>query len=338
MQAKRLMLAVAAAVGLTVGAGAASAQNYPWKPDRPVTIIVPWAAGGSTDQMARIVANELEGALKQKFVVVNQPGASGSIGTKNALEAKHDGYTWAAGAASDVGTYKTLGMLDTNLADWSLFLAVANVGTISANPNSPYKDFGQLLAALKASGENVSVATAGVSSAGHNLMEMIKAATPIKYRHVTYEGGNPAVIAAVAGETPVVSQLLVEMSEMIKGKKLVPLVVLNDKPVTLAGYGEIPPITKWIPGMVAPVNYFGIWVPKDAPPAVIQTMEMVWKDKISKSEAIQKYAAERSAIFSPIYGKEAYDGAMKMVRQTAWLYYDAGKAKVSPDTVGIPRK
>ena len=75
-----------------------------------------------------------------------------------------------------------------------------------------------------------------------------------------------------------------------------------------------------------------------APPAVIQTMEMVWEDKIAKSEAIQKYAAERSAIFSPIYGKEAYDGAMKMVRQTAWLYYDAGKAKVSPDTVGIPRK
>lgn len=338
MKAKGLMMAVAAAVGLTAGAGAAVAQNYPWKPERPVTIIVPWAAGGSTDQMARIVANELEGALGQKFVVVNQPGASGSIGTKNALEAKHDGYTWAAGAAADVGTYRTLGMLETNLSDWSLFFAVANVGAISANPNSPYKDFGQLLSALKASGENISVATAGVSSAGHNMMEMIKAATPIKYRHVTYEGGNPAVIAAVAGETPVVTQLLVEMSEMIKGKKLTPLVVLNDKPVTLAGYGEIPPITKWIPGMVAPVNYFGIWVPKGAPPAVIQTMEMVWKDKIANSAALKKYADDRSAIFAPLYGQEAHDGAMKMVRQTAWLYFDAGKAKVSPDTVGIPRQ
>jgi len=338
MQAKGLMWAALAAIGLTVGAGTASAQTYPWKPNRPVTIVVPWGAGGSTDQMARIVANELEGALGQKFVVVNQPGASGSIGTKNVLEATADGYTWAAGAAADVGTYKVLGMLDTKLEDWSLFFAVANVGAISANPNSPYKDFGQLLAALKASGENVSVATAGISSAGHNMMEMIRAAAPIKYRHVTYEGGNPAVIATVAGETPVVSQLLVEMSEMIKGKRLTPLVVLNDKPVTLAGYGEIPPITKWIPGMVAPVNYFGIWVPKKAPPEVIQTMEMVWKDKIAKSAALQKYADERSAIFAPLYGQEAHDGAMKMVRQTAWLYFDGGKAKVSPDTVGIPRK
>ena len=68
-------------------ATAALAQDYSWKPDRPVTIIVPWAAGGSTDQMARIVASELEAELKQKFIVVNQPGASGSIGTKNAVEA-----------------------------------------------------------------------------------------------------------------------------------------------------------------------------------------------------------------------------------------------------------
>ena len=125
------------------------AQDYAWKPDRPVTIIVPWAAGGSTDQMARIVAAELEAELKQKFIVVNQPGASGSIGTKNALEAPKDGYTWAAGAATDVGTYRVLGLLDTGLKDWHMFFAVANLTAIAANPNAPFKDFGQLLEALK---------------------------------------------------------------------------------------------------------------------------------------------------------------------------------------------
>ncbi len=230
-----------------------------------------------------------------------------------------------------------LGLLDTKLADWSLFLAVANVGIISANPSAPYKDFGQVLAAMKKDGKDVTVATAGISSAGHNMMEMIRAATGVTYRHVTYDGGNPAVIAAVSGETQLVCQLLVEMSEMIKGKKLVPLAVLNDKPVMLEGYGEIPPITKWIPNMVAPVNYFGIWVPKDAPADVIKTMTMVWQKKMAKSEALQKYAAARSAVFSPIYGDEAYNGAMKMVTTTAWLYFDGGKAKISPDTVGIPR-
>ena len=75
------------------------------------------SAGGSTDQVTRVIAGELGDALGQKVVVVNQPGASGSIGTKNAWEAPKDGYTWAAGAAGDLGTYVVLGMLDTKIAD-----------------------------------------------------------------------------------------------------------------------------------------------------------------------------------------------------------------------------
>jgi len=334
---RRAFVAYAASAAVLPGLPAV-AQAYPWRPERPVTIIVPWAAGGSTDQMARIVAAELESELGQRFVVVNQPGASGSIGTRNALEAARDGHTWAAGAAVDVGTYRVLGLLETALADWHLFFAVANVSAISVNPNTPYRDFGQLLEVLKTRGATVPVATAGLSSAGHNMMEMIRAAVPgVQYRHVTYEGGNPAVLATVAGETQAVCQLLVEMTEMIRGNRLRPLVVLADRPVTLSGFGEIPPITRWIPGMVAPLNYFGIWIPKGAPEAVVRTMTMAWERRIAKSEALKRYASDRSALFTPIHGEEAYRGAMQMVRQTAWLYHDAGKAKVSPDTVGIPR-
>ena len=214
---------LASMIGCAVGAlaTAAVAQDYAWKPDRPVNIIVPWAAGGSTDQMARIVATELEAELKQKFIVVNQPGASGSVGTKNVVEAPKDGYTWAAGAATDIGTYRVLGLLDSGIKDWHLFFAVANLTAISANPNAPFKDFGQLLEALKKD-PTIPIATAGLSSAGHNFMESVKAAAKIDYKHVTYDGGNPAVLATVSGETQAVAQLLVEMSEFIKGKRLVP--------------------------------------------------------------------------------------------------------------------
>ena len=86
-----------------------------WKPSRPINIIVPWAAGGSTDQVTRVTAAELEKALGQTIVVINQPGASGSIGTKSALDAAKDGYTWTAGAAQDLGAYETLGSLATRL-------------------------------------------------------------------------------------------------------------------------------------------------------------------------------------------------------------------------------
>ena len=331
------LLAAIAATTLSL-AGPALAQDYPWKPDRPISLVVPWAAGGSTDQMARIVASELESELKQKVVVVNQPGASGSVGTKGVLEGAKDGYTWAAGAAVDIGGYKVLGLLDSQLKDWNLFFAVANVNTVSANPNAPFKDFGQFLEALKTRGASVPVATAGLSSAGHNMMETIRKAAPgAEYRHVTYDGGNPAVLSTVAGETQAAAQLLVEMSEFIKGKRLIPLAVQADKPVTLEGFGEIPPVTKWLPNMPAPLNYFGIWVPKGTPEPVVQTMDMIWKKKIANSEALKKYAAARAALFTPISGAEAEREAMKMVTQTVWLYFDAGKAKASPDTIGIPR-
>jgi tripartite-type tricarboxylate transporter receptor subunit TctC len=328
-----------ALIGCAAGliATAAAAQEYSWKPDRPVNIIVPWAAGGSTDQMARIVASELEAELKQKFIVVNQPGASGSIGTKNALDARKDGYTWAAGAATDVGTYRVLGLLDTGIKDWHLYFAVANLTAIAANPNAPFKDFGQLLEKLKTDGASVPIATAGLSSAGHNFMESVKAAAKIDYKHITYDGGNPAVLSAVSGETQAVSQLLVEMTEMIKAKRLIPLAVLSDRPIVLEGYGEIAPTAKWLPSMPAPMNYFGIWVPKGAPDNVVKTMDEVWQKKIQNSEALRKYAAARAALFAPIYGEEAERESFKMVRYSAWLYFDAGKGKVNPDTLGIPR-
>ena len=328
--AVRAALAFAAAL---VSFGAAAQ----WKPTKPITIIVPWAAGGSTDQVTRVAAGELEKVLGQKVVIVNQPGASGSIGTKNALEAAKDGYTWTAGAAQDLGAYRSLGMLDTNLADWHLFLHVANVPVVGVNANAPYKTMTELLDAMKAKPGQISVATAGVTSGGHNAMEAISRASGVKYRHVTYDGGNPAVVATVAGETEVTTQLAVEQAEMIRAKRLRPLAAVSDRPVEIEGYGAIEPITKWLPGFKAPTNYFGIFVPKGVPPEVVATLEKVWAENIANNEAVRKYAVSRGALFAPVAGEAAQKAAFPAVQANAWLMFDSGKAKVSPDTVGIPR-
>ena len=327
------LLALLAIFLLTLGL----AQDYSWQPDRPITIIVPWAAGGSTDQVTRIVAAELEDALGQSVVVVNQPGASGSIGTKDALEAPHDGYTWAAGAAGDLGTYVVLDMLDTKLADWNLYLDVANVAVVGVNPDTPYQTFDELLDAMKTNPGKVTVATAGLSSAGHNAMELIAQNTDTTYNHVTYDGGNPAVIATVSGETEVTTQLAVEQAEMIRGQRIRPLAVLSDQPLTIEGYGEIPPITDWLPDLKVATNYFGIWAPADIPAEVAETMNQIWEDKISQSDLLKDYATERGALFTPYYGADAQERAIGMVQNQAWTLYDSGKAPVAPDSVGIER-
>ena len=328
------ILAAAIASFALLGAGPASAQ---WKPTKPVTIIVPWAAGGSTDQVTRVTAAELEKHLGQKVVIVNQPGASGSIGSKNAMEAAKDGYTWTAGAARDLGSYKVLGLLDTAIADWHLLLTVANTSVVSVNANAPYQNMKELLDAMKAKPGEITVATAGHASAGHGAIEALAKAAGVKYRHVTYDGGNPAVVATVAGETQVTTQLAVEQADMIRAKRLRPLAVVGNKPLELEGFGTIPPLSQTLPGFTEPPNYFGVFVPQGVPAEVTQTLDKIWVEQIAKSEALRKYAVSRGALFDPLAGEAAQKAVAPAISGYAWLMFDSGKAKVSPDTVGIKR-
>jgi len=310
---------------------AGSSALAQWKPTKPVTIIVPWAAGGSTDQATRVAAAEIEKHLGQKIVIVNQPGASGSIGSKSALEAPKDGYTWTAGAAKDLGTYRVLGMLDTAAADWNMYLTVAHIAVVGVNANSPYKTMKELLDAMKANPGQISVATAGVGSSGYAAIEVLtRAAGGLTYRHVPYDGGNPAVVATVSGETAVTTQ-------MIRGKRIRPLAVVGDKPLEIEGYGTVPPLSQFIPGFKDPVNYFGIFVPKGVPAEVTATLDKIWAEQFAKSGAMVKYAQNRGAIFAPLYGEPAQKAVFPAIQSYAWTQQAAGKAKVSPDTVGIPK-
>ncbi|MCP5368628.1 MAG: tripartite tricarboxylate transporter substrate binding protein [Hyphomicrobiales bacterium] len=331
---KRAILAAAAAL---VVAAPAWAADYPWKPSKPITIIVPWGAGGATDQVTRVTAGVLEKELGQKVVIVNQPGASGSIGKKNAWEAPRDGYTWAAGAPKQLGTYKLLGQWDTWIDDWRLYVTVTNVPLVSVNPDTPYQDMGQLLKAMHE--KDVSVATAGAGSSGHAAIEGIKSATGIKYRHVTYDGGNPAVIATVGGETEVTTQLASEQAEMVRGKRLRPLAVLADQPLEIEGFGAVPPITKYVDKPMPILSTaFGIFIPKEGTPKeVIETFDMIWKNVIPTSPELKAYALKKGALFAPSSGQAARDKVWPEIQSDAWSFYAAGRAKMSPADLGIPK-
>ncbi len=208
---------------------------------------------------------------------------------------------------------------------------------IGVNPSTPYQNPKQLLDAMKAKPGAIPVATAGVTSAGHNAMELISKATGVTYRHVTYDGGNPAVVATVAGEAEVTTQLAVEQADMIRGKRLRPLATVSDKALELEGFGTIPPLSATLPGFTAPANYFGIFIPKGVPDDVVKTVEKIWAENIAKSEAIKKYATSRGALFAPAAGDAAQKAVFPAVQANAWLLFNGGKAKVSPDTVGIPK-
>ena len=309
-----------------------------WKPKKPINLIVPWGAGGATDGVSRQTAMVLEGLLGQKIVVVNQPGASGSVGTKNVLDKPKTGLYWTAGAVKDLGVYKVQGLLDTTLDDWHLFLNFAIPNVVAVNSSSPYKDFGELIEAFKASPGKIKVATAGVNSAGHTAIEMIKSYTGIEYKHVSYDGGNPAVIATVAGECDVVPQLAKEEVDMLKAGKLRALAVLADAPLTIDGYDqEIPSVKKWIPDFVTAPIYFGIFVPKGVPEEVVSTLTGIWDKTLANDAGLGTFAAKNAMIFDPAAGDTAMKKSFPMVQLDAWLKYDSGDASIDPSTIGIPR-
>lgn len=324
-----MFLSLAVVVGLTSAAD--------WKPSKPIRIIVPWGAGGSTDQAVRSIAGDLESALGQKIVVVNQPGGGGAIGTKSVLDAPCDGYTWASGAIKDLGTYMITGVLNTKAQDWHIYLNTANATLVSVTPNAPIKDFKEFLDMMKNDPKKLSVAIAGIPSAGHSAIEAIKRASGGDYKLVSYDGGAPAVIATVAGETMATPQLLSEQIEMIRGKKLRPLAALTPEDLVIDGFGTVPSATKWLPKVAADPIYFGIWFPKCVPKEVVETMNKIWREKIATSKSLKDFAHLRGQIVAPYYGEEALKKAWPSIVNSAWGLFDGGKAKVKPDEVGMPR-
>jgi tripartite-type tricarboxylate transporter receptor subunit TctC len=214
---------------------------------------------------------------------------------------------------------------------------VANVSVLGVNVDRPWKTAKELIDDMKARPGEISVATAGVTSAGHAAMDRVINATGIKYKEVAYDGGNPAVLSTVSGETDLTSQLAVEQADMIRGKRIRPLATVGDKALDLEGYGTIPPLSDTVPNLKAPLNYFGIFVPNGVPDNVIKTLEKIWAEKMPSNEALKKYAASRGAVFDPLYGEAAQKAVFPAIQLNAWNIFNKGMAKVSPDTVGIPK-
>jgi tripartite-type tricarboxylate transporter receptor subunit TctC len=168
-------------------------------------------------------------------------------------------------------------------------------------------------------------------------MDLVAKAADVTYKHVPYDGGAPAIIATISGETQVTTQLAAEQIDMILAKRLRPLATIGNQPLEVQGYGVIEPLSRTLANFTAPVNYFGIFVPDGVPEFVIRTLDAAWAQKISTSAALKEYARSRGALFSPLYGDRAQKAVFPAVQANAWQQFESGKAKISPAALGIPK-
>jgi len=199
---RRRLLGAAAA--LLVLPGVARAEDYP---SRTVTVVNPWAAGGSSDALARILAQKLSSDLGQPFVVENRAGATGTVGTATVARAPADGYTLLFGTNSTYGIAPHLiaGGLpyDNARAFTGISLVARSPQLLCVHPSVPAKTLAELITLAKANPGKLNFSTAGIGGTSHLATEMLMSMAGIEMVHVPYRGGAPSAQALLAGETNV---------------------------------------------------------------------------------------------------------------------------------------
>ena len=252
------------AVGL---AGPAFAQAYPTK---PITLIVPFAAGGPTDLMARIVGERMSKELGQQIIIDNVTGAAGSIAMGKLAHAAPDGYTIGIG---HVGTNVVNGIIYKNL-NYDLLADLVPIARLPSNPllvvtsnQVPAKDLKELVAYLKANADKISGGTAGMGSGSHIGVLAFFAATGTNYQLVPYRGTGPAVQDLIANQIQImIDQSSNSLPHVRAGKLKVYAVTAKER---TAAAPDIPTTAEaGFPGIEVAI-WHGLWAPKGTPPEII---------------------------------------------------------------------
>jgi tripartite-type tricarboxylate transporter receptor subunit TctC len=247
---------------LTIALGGAGALTMPSAgrsqayPTHPVRIIVPWAPGGSTDILARVVAEQLRKALGQPVIVENRSGASGNLGSEVVAKAAPDGYTILFGSMSTHAMNDVLfsSMPFKGVDDFTPIALLAFVtNTMVIHPSVPAKTVREFMDYAKANPGKIAYASAGAGSTNHLCAALFGKMAGIQMVHVPYRGGAPAVLDTVSGQTQLLFSAGTQTLEHVKAGKLTLLAVTEGKRAVLLP--EVPTVAETIPGYEMAVWY-----------------------------------------------------------------------------------
>ena len=264
---KRSNLVRAIAVAATLMAAAVLAENYP---SRPVRLIVPFAPGGTTDIIARVVTSRVQPNFGEPMVVENRAGAGGVIGANETAKAVPDGYILGVATVSTVATAPVMqpNVPYDPLTDFTPIINIAATpNVIEVNPSFPARDYKGFIAELKKNPDKYSYASTGTGSITHMQMELFKAQTGTSILHVPYKGAGPALSDVLAGQVPILLDNLPSSLPYIKLGRLIPIVVAADKRV--AALPDVPTLAEVGLPTVNRVAFYGIYGPKGLPKEVV---------------------------------------------------------------------
>ncbi|MDH5535703.1 MAG: tripartite tricarboxylate transporter substrate binding protein [Betaproteobacteria bacterium] len=267
---KHLMTALLLAVVLGAFATAAPAQTYPTK---PVRVIAPFPAGGTSDMVARILGAKLTEAWGQQIVVENRAGVAGSLGSAALAKSPPDGYSLLVGntgpVAINVSMYKNVGY--DPVKDFApITLAVGGPQIVVVHPSVPARTFKEFMALVKSHKDRLNYGSSGPGSVSHLSAEMFKKLTKLDMVHIPYKGSALITPALIGGHVDVVFSDLPVMLPHVKAGKVRALAVTGDKPTPLVP--GVPTVAEsGVPGLVF-ISWWGVLAPTGTPEPIISRL------------------------------------------------------------------
>lgn len=252
-----------------LGAAGITSAAYP---EKPITLIVPWAAGGSTDILARALGEQLSKSLGQPVIVDNRAGASGNIGSNMVAKARPDGYTLLVGSMSThaMNPFLMQSMPFKGVEDFTPIAQLANViNTLVVSNSVPAKNVKELIAYAKAHPGKLNYATAGSGSTNHLSAVLFEKAANVQMTHIPYKGGAPAVLDTVADQTQVLFSAGTQTLPHVKTGKLRLLAVTEAKRSALLP--DVPTVAETLPGYELSV-WYGLFGPANMPNELVERL------------------------------------------------------------------
>ncbi|HEY0202352.1 MAG TPA: tripartite tricarboxylate transporter substrate binding protein [Burkholderiaceae bacterium] len=264
---RRLLTATIAAASLLAAALPVSAADWPTK---PVTLIVPFVAGGTTDILARIVGQKLSDALHQPVIIDNRGGAGGTLGAAIAARAPADGYTFFLATVAHTmapGLYKNLPYDFTRDLD-PVGLVAFTPNVLIVNPALPAKSVAELIAYIKAHPGEVNYGSAGPGSTEHLSGELFRSRTATQITHVPYKGGAPMMADLMAGQIQMAIETSPSASQQVRSGKVRALAVTTLQ--RSSAYPGVPTLDEaGVPGYDV-TTWFALMAPHGTPAAIVQ--------------------------------------------------------------------
>ena len=281
MLKRRLILACS----LVAASGVSMAQTYP---NKLIKLQVPFAPGGTTDIIARIIADPLGKVLGQSVIVENKAGGRGVVGANETAKSTPDGYSLGIATVSTVAANPAINPKNpyNPLTDFSPIINIAATpNVIAVHPTFPAKDYKAFLAEIKKNPGKYSYASSGTGGIGHMQTELFKSLTGAFITHIPYRGAGPALNDTVGGQVPLIFDNLPSALPFINSNKLVPIVVAAPQRLS-----QLPNVPTFKEVGLEPVNrmaFYGIYGPKGLPKDVIDKINAGVK-KVLEDPAVRK--------------------------------------------------